>query len=76
MCSYYPGIKLEPALQRLGHEIEHLSSYAHVVRITAKQVIPVAGRMKMSANCKFPKIKHARAKHVKLLFFIVKCANL
>ena len=39
MCSNYPGIKLEPALQRLEDEIEHLSAYAHVVLTTEKQVI-------------------------------------
>ena len=39
MCSNYPGIKLEPALGTEGDKIEHLSSYAHVVQTTAKQVI-------------------------------------
>ena len=39
MCSNYPGIKLEPALGALEDKIEHLSSYAHVVHTTAKQVI-------------------------------------
>ena len=39
MCSNCPGIKLEPALQRYGDQIEHLSSYVHVVNTTAKQVI-------------------------------------
>ena len=39
MCSNYPGIKLEPALQRQEDKIEHLSSYAHVVHTTAKQVV-------------------------------------
>ena len=39
MCSNYPGIKLEPALGTLEDKIEHLSSYAHVVHTTAKQVI-------------------------------------
>ena len=39
MCSNYPGIKLEPALGTLEDKIEHLSSYAHVVHTTAKQII-------------------------------------
>ena len=39
MCSNYPGIKLEPALGTQEDKIEHLSSYAHVVHTTAKQVI-------------------------------------
>ena len=38
MRSNYPGIKLEPALQK-EDKMEHLSSYAHVVHTTAKQVI-------------------------------------
>ena len=39
MCSNYPGIKLEPALGTLQEKIEYVSSYAHVVHTTAKQVI-------------------------------------
>ena len=39
MCSNYNGIKLEPALGTLEDKIKHLSSYAHVVHTTAKQVI-------------------------------------
>ena len=39
MCSHYPGIKLEPALGTWEDKIEHLSSYAHIVHTTAKQVI-------------------------------------
>ena len=39
MCSDYLGIKLEPALGTKEDKIEHLSSYAHVVHTTAKQVI-------------------------------------
>ena len=38
MCSNQPGIKLEPVPQRLEDKIEHVSSYAHVVHTTAKQV--------------------------------------
>ena len=39
MCLNFPGIELEPALETWEDKIEHLSSYAHVVRTTAKQVI-------------------------------------
>ena len=39
MCSNYPGIKLEPALRTKEYKINHLSSYAPVVHITAKPVI-------------------------------------
>ena len=39
MCSKWPEIKLEPALQREEEKIEHLSSYVHVVHTTAKHVI-------------------------------------
>ena len=39
MRSNHPGIKLEPALGTQEDKIEHLSSYAHVVHTTAKQVI-------------------------------------
>ena len=40
MCSKYPGIKLELAFGTEVDKIEHLSSYAHVVHTTAKQIIP------------------------------------
>ena len=39
MCSNCPGIKLELAHGTQEDKIEHLSSYAHVVHITAEQVI-------------------------------------
>ena len=63
MCSNYPGIKLEPALGTLEDKIEHLSSYAHVVHTT-----------RTSTKCQ--KMKNARAKRAKILFFIVSYANL
>ena len=54
MCSNYPEIKLEPTLGTLENKIEHLSSYAHVVHTTAKQVISRRGKnenvYKMSKN--------------------------
>ena len=39
MCSKYHGIKLESALERYGDKIENLSSTAHVVYATAKEII-------------------------------------
>ena len=71
MCSNYPEIKLEPALGTLEEKIEHLSSYADVVHTTAKQVI---SRRRKNENVF--KMKNARAKRAKILFFIVKYANL
>ena len=53
----------------------HLSSYAHVVHTTAKQVISRRRKNeKVRANCQ--KMTNARAKRAKILFFIVKYANL
>ena len=75
MCSNYTGIKLEPALGTLEDKIEHLSSYAHVVHTTAKQVIS-RRRKNENVRAKCQKIKNARAKRAKILFFIVKYANL
>ena len=74
MCSNYPGVKLEPALGTLENKIEHLSSYAYVVHTTAKQVI--SRRRKNENVFKCQKMKNARAKRAKILFFIVKYANL
>ena len=44
MCSNYPGIKLEPALQIKDNKTEHMSSFGHVVHTTAKQVISRRGK--------------------------------
>ena len=74
MCSNYPGIKLEPALGTKKDKIEHLSLYAQVVHTTTKHVIHVAERTRTSTKCQ--KMKNARAKRAKLLFFIVKYGNL
>ena len=72
--SNYPRIKLQPALLRLEDKIEHLSSYAHVVHTTVKQVISRRGK---SENvCEMYKNENTRAKRAELLFFIVKYANL
>ena len=77
MSSNYPGIKLEEALGTWDDKIKHLSSYAHVVHTPAKLVISSRRKnenvnvYKMSKN-----EKNARAKRAKILFFIVKYANL
>ena len=74
MCSKYPGIKLEPALRGWEDKIEHFSSHGHVVYTTAKQVI---SRSRKNENVsEMSKIKTARAKRAKLLFFTIKYANL
>ena len=65
---------MEPALGKLGEKIEHLSSYAHVVHTTAKQVI--SRRTKNEKVFEMSKMKNTRAKPVQLMFFIVKYANL
>ena len=61
MCSNYPGIK-----------IELLSSYARVVHTTQNRPFHVEERTRASAKCE--KLKNARAKRAKLLFFILKYA--
>ena len=50
MCSNYPEIKLESALGTLEDKIEHLSSYAHVVHTTAKQVISRRRKSRKNEN--------------------------
>ena len=54
MCSTYPGIKLELALQRKEDKIENLSSSAGVVRTTSKQVIS-SRRRREENNCELYK---------------------
>ena len=72
MCPNYPGINLEPALGTKEDKTEHLSSYAHVVHTSAKQVI---SRRRKNENV-YKMSKNARAKRAKIPFFIVKYANL
>ena len=62
---------MEPARETLEDKIEHLSSYDHIVYTTAKHVVE---RTRTSAKCQ--KMKYARARRAKILFFIVKYANL
>ena len=66
MCSNYPGIKLEPALQRWD-KIEHLSSYADVVHSTAKQVI--SRRRKNENVCEMPKNEKCTCRACKTTVF-------
>ena len=75
MCFNCPGIKLEQALGAYKDKIEHLSSYADIVHATAKLVI---SRRRKNENVSFKcqKMKYARAKRAKILFSIVKYANL
>ena len=67
MCSNYPGIKLEPALRTQEDKIEHLSSYAHVVHTTAKQVI--SRRRKNENVCEMSKDEKCTCKACKDTFF-------
>ena len=50
-----------------------MSSYGSVVNTTAKQVI--SGPRKNENVCEMSKMKTARAKRAKLLFFTIKYAN-
>ena len=72
LCSKYPGIKLESAPQRYEEKIENLSS--RYPQNWKNRWFHVVERMTTSSKCS--KMKNARAKRAKLLFFIVKYANL
>ena len=67
MCLNYPGIKLEPALQRLGDKIKQLSSHAHDVRTTANQVISRRG--KIANVCQMSKDENCTCKACKTTVF-------
>ena len=54
--------------------MEHLSSFAHVVHTTAKQIL--SRRRKNENVFKMSKDENGRALRAKILFFIVKYANL
>ena len=63
---------MEPALGT--DKIEHLSSYAHVVHTQLQnRLFHVVERTRKFKKCQ--KMKNARAKRAKILFFIVKYAN-
>ena len=74
MCSNYPGIKLEPALWTKKSKL----NICHHMLKSSKQLqnrsFHVVERTRTSTKCQ--KIKNARAKRAKILFFIVKYANL
>ena len=67
MCSNYPEIKFEPALEREKHKIELLSSYTHVVHTTAKQVI--SRRRKNENVCEMSKNENCTCKACKTIVF-------
>ena len=74
MCSNYPGIKLEPALGTKEDKIGHL-----VIMLTSSTQLQnrsfhVVEKTRTSSKCQ--KMKNARGKRAKILFFIVKYANL
>jgi len=74
MCSNYPGIKLEP---KLGHKKTKLNICHHMLTWSTHQQnrsFHVVERTGTSTKCQ--KMKNARAKRAKILFFIVKYANL
>ena len=68
MSSNYPGIKLEQALGTWEDKIKHLSTHLQ------NWSFHVVERTRTSTKCQ--KMKNARAKRAKILFFIVKYANL
>ena len=68
MCSTYPGIKLELALQRKEDKIENLSSSAGVVRTTSKQVIS-SPRRREENNCELHKNEIRTCKTTGFFFF-------
>ena len=67
MCSNYPGIKLERALGTKKDKIEHLSSFAHVVHTTAKQII--SRRRKKENVFKMSKDEKCRCKACQNILF-------
>ena len=74
MCSNCPGIKLD---QRLGHKKTKLNICHHILtwsRQRQNRSFHVVERTRTSSKCQ--KMKNARAKRAKILFFIVKYANL
>ena len=74
MCFNYPGIKLEPALR---HEKTKLNICHHMLTSSTQLQnwsFHVVERTRTSTKCQ--KMKSASAKRAKILFFIVKYANL
>ena len=72
MCSNYPGIKFEPALETLEDKIcHHMLTSSTQLQNSSFHVLE---RTRTSSKCQ--KMKNARAKRAKIMFFIVKYANL
>ena len=75
MCSNCPGIKLEQAHK--GHNKTKLNICHHMLTSSTQlqnMSFHVVERTRTSSNCQ--KMKYARAKRAKILFSIVKYANL
>ena len=75
MCSKYPGIKLETAPGR--YKKTKLNICDHILSSSTQlqnRSFYVIERTRTSSKCQ--KMKNARAKRAKILFFIVKYANL
>ena len=75
MCSNNPEIKLEPAAAS-EIRVQKLNICNHMLTSSTQlqnRSFHVVERTKTSATCL--KIKNARAKRAKLLFFIIKYAN-
>ena len=71
MCSNYPGIKLKPALKTKLNICHHMLTSSTQLQNKSFHVVE---RTRTSSKCQ--KMKNARAKRAKVLFFIVKYANL
>lgn len=75
--SNYPGVKLQPACQRSEDKIVMISSHHHILTSSAQLQngsFPVVKRTRTLAKC--TKMENAHTKRAKLLFFIVKYANM
>ena len=79
MCSNYPGIKFEPVLA-LGHKKTKLNICQHMLTSSTQlqnRSFQVVEKTRTSSKCqKMIIARTKRAKRAKILFFIVKCANL
>ena len=74
MYSNYSGIKLEPALLRYKTKINTCHHMLTTSRQLQNRSFHIIQRTRTSATCE--EMKNARAKRAKLLFFVVKYANL
>ena len=74
MCSNHPGIKLEPALEVCFMAILKKTKLNTSSTLLQNRSFHVVERTRTSSKCQ--KMKNARAKRAKLLFLIVKYANL